>query len=730
MLCVTICLWGQQSVIDSLNNALESAQTDSERVTLLVSLAKMSADAKEALSYSRRAVDLSTNAKEQSLAWNQVAWSQKNLFAFDSAMTSVKRALGYAREANDAMLASDAFNTYGSIHNNQGNFDSALYYHKRSLNERETTDDLEAQAISMNNISIVLERLGRYDSASYYIDRSMAIYEQLGYPRRIADSHLNKGNLLTNAGDLDAAYESFQSALRSYESLDLEVMMTYALINMGTVALELGKNEDALAGLKRSEAILMNGDQNARLLAFTHNTMGQAYQALALPDSAIVAYLKGAEAAEQAQSKYLVSFSYNNLGQLYEAAGDEQKAIQYLTDALALKAEIGDESGLSSVYVALGRVYTGQGLYAKAEEHLKTGREKAEATGDMSEKEAAYEASYALARKRGNYKAALEYYEKRSEVKDSLLNAEHLNRVAELNTEYDTEKKQQQLDLQEAQLGQQDAQLERNRILNTGLAIAALLLIVIVGLVKARANKEQALLKREADLRLREAEINAVINSQEKERNRFAKDLHDGFGQMISVLKLNLGRLGNGAGKKPETQLEVFEQSEKVIEEMYAELRNICFDLMPQTLVKHGLPSALKEFGQRVSAGSRVLEVMVFDVEERLPELVEVSLYRISQEWVNNILKHSNADHITLQLTTDATELTLTIEDNGMGFEPNTFYEGSGNGWRNIQSRLNLIKGSFDLDSRPGHQGSLVSINVPMAAVADIPTGTEQQIRA
>ena len=708
-------LHAQDAFMDSLKTALKNAEDDRQKVTTLVGLSQNSFEPSEALGYAKEAVKLSAGDQELSLSWNQVAWSHKNLYQFDSALLAAKKAYGHAQQTGDAMTVSDVLNTYGSIHNNQSNFDSALYYHKKALVQRQQTDDQEAQAISMNNISIVLERLGRYDSASFYIDQSIAIYEALGLTRRMADTYLNKGNLYTNAGKLDMAYESFQNALKTYEELGLDIMMTYALINMGTVALELGQVNDALRVLKRSEEILMNGNKNARLLAFTYTTMGQAYQEKSAADSAIVAYLKGADYAKQAQSKYLVSASYNSLGQLYEKAGDNRKAIQYFSDALALKEEIGDESGMSSVYAGLGRVYTEMRKFGKAKEALTKAEEKAEATGDLTEIEAAYYGLYALAKERGNYSRALDYYEKMSVVKDSLLNAKHLGKVAELNTQYDTEKKEQQIALQEASLGEQEARLQRNQLLITALVVAAMLLIVVLILLRTRSQKEKALIKKEADLKLREAEISAVINSQEKERNRFARDLHDGFGQMISVLKLNMGQLKDLNSRDLEKREEVFRNGEQVINDMYGELRNICFDLMPQTLVKNGLGAALNEFGERVSQNTTThCEVMLFDLDERLPELIEISLFRTTQEWVNNVLKYAGAETITIQLTRGDSELTLTIEDDGQGFDPQNFYKGTGNGWKNIQSRLNQIGGEFHLESKSGISGTMMIVNVPL----------------
>jgi signal transduction histidine kinase len=163
----------------------------------------------------------------------------------------------------------------------------------------------------------------------------------------------------------------------------------------------------------------------------------------------------------------------------------------------------------------------------------------------------------------------------------------------------------------------------------------------------------------------------------------------------------------------PEKRMEVYKNGESVINDMYTELRTVCFDLMPQTLIKKGLTLALREFGDWINQSNKLnCEVIVFSNKKRLPELVEISLFRICQEWVNNVMKYAQASHITIQLTRDETELTLTVEDNGNGFDSELFYNGKGNGWENIQIRLNLIKGEFDLDTHPDRLGSIITINL------------------
>ena len=148
---------------------------------------------------------------------------------------------------------------------------------------------------------------------------------------------------------------------------------------------------------------------------------------------------------------------------------------------------------------------------------------------------------------------------------------------------------------------------------------------------------------------------------------------------MISVLKLNLGQLKEIGVRDLEKREAIFSSGEKVIGEMYAELRNICFDLMPQTLVKHGLQAALEELATRVTQNTDIsCEVLVFELEERLPELLEIALFRIAQEWVNNVLKYAEARELVIQITRETEELTMTIEDDGQGFDPQVFFKGKG----------------------------------------------------
>jgi two-component system, NarL family, sensor kinase len=131
-------------------------------------------------------------------------------------------------------------------------------------------------------------------------------------------------------------------------------------------------------------------------------------------------------------------------------------------------------------------------------------------------------------------------------------------------------------------------------------------------------------------------------------------------------------------------------------------------------LISTGVGEALREFGDRINQSQKIcIEISYFNMDEKMSQVQEISLYCISQEWINNIIKYSVAIKIDLQITKDHKEITLLIEDNGIGFDKEILTSGKGNGWKNIISRANLINNVVELDTTPFIRGSTLILNAP-----------------
>lgn len=204
--------------------------------------------------------------------------------------------------------------------------------------------------------------------------------------------------------------------------------------------------------------------------------------------------------------------------------------------------------------------------------------------------------------------------------------------------------------------------------------------------------------RREAEKRL----INAIIQTEEKERRRFAKDLHDGLGPLLSTVKLSVSTLNemeNDTDKK-----HIIQNADLIINESIKSIKEISNNLSPHVLNNFGLASALKNFTNKIQESKAIninFDSNAFD--QRYDENIEVVLYRVTCELINNTLKHANAKNIEILLTHQPKLIIISYSDDGIGFNVNeVIYDNAnptGMGYKNIISRINTIKGKIDIES-------------------------------
>src|SRR5207253_6664015 len=137
-------------------------------------------------------------------------------------------------------------------------------------------------------------------------------------------------------------------------------------------------------------------------------------------------------------------------------------------------------------------------------------------------------------------------------------------------------------------------------------------------------------------------------------------------------------------------------------------------NMMPNALLKSGLAKAVRDFINKLNTQSIRIELEIIGLEERLENTIETVLYRIIQENVSNIIRHSKASHVNLQLIRHENEITVMIEDNGVGFDASKINDFEGIGLKNIQSRVAYLNGTVNFDSVPG-RGTTTTIEIPLS---------------
>ncbi|MEQ6121491.1 tetratricopeptide repeat protein [Reichenbachiella sp. MALMAid0571] len=573
---------------------------------------------------------------------------------------------------NDKIVLAKIYHYYGDYYDRIANQDSAIFFYNKSVNLNRLIGEQVGIAKGVSRIGLMYYKSGNYDLASKHFFDAVQIAEKTDDSRTIAVCYGYLGHLFYSQ-------KNFEDALR-YQKLTRKLHIE---------------------------------DNDMRDAATASVNIGNAFHQLKQYDSALY-YLNSALDQFILEKDTLAqSYPYNNMALVYNDRKQHHKSIEYLQKGLDIRIKYKEPRGVCFGYNFIGLNYQELGDYKKAIENYKKSVENAIPINYVLLLKSSYEGLSACYDSLKQFKEAYEYQKLTTVLADTLFTREKTQELAEAQTKFETEKKEQQIIAQDLIIAEEKAVNQRNLAIIFGLILCLVLIVVLVLFQRNRMRKKQQLALQQKDLEYQEQQLNAIIDSQEKERSRFASDLHDGFGQLISILKLNVESIASQ--KDMEKRSSIYDKSISILNEMYGELKNICFNLMPQSLLKLGLEASLKEFADKINASEKLMvDVMVFDLNERLTGLQEISIYRIVQEWVNNIIKYSDAQKVTIQLTKDEGEITLTIEDDGMGFEISKLTESKGNGWKNIRSRTNLIHGDLEVDTTVNQRGTLFSINIPV----------------
>jgi two-component system, NarL family, sensor kinase len=573
-------------------------------------------------------------------------------------------------------------------------------------------------AYSYLNDGLLQVAQGKPDTAVVLIERGEKIAKKsknLAFQIRVG---VALGRIYLSAGNPEKALANLYQTLdllKKKPSAETEMKVR---VNITWAYLELKRYRDCVTFGRKSIKLLTK--KFYYMKPYICNNMAASYGALKQIDSARYFVQLGLPIAEARKDYNLVANAYFILGNSYTETGDFNQAIEQFEKAKPYREKIGNQLFVVSDLYVLAELYYRKGDYKKG---IASGLE-ALSLAEKNNLKLKFEGVYqSLARNYeaiGDYKNSSRYYNLLSAAKDTVYQHANADALAEMETKYETEKKEQQINLLNSEKELNVATIERNYFLIGGLLSLVLLITLGFYLWRLRnEQKHQAILQEQKE-RLRSLQITAVIESQEKERKRFASDLHDGMGQLISALQININSLR--VNRAPEKRDSLFENSEQILTDIHDEIRNIAFNLMPPVLIKEGLMSGLSELVRRINkTGGIKLALAQHDIPNRFNELTEVSLYRVMQELLSNMLKYSDATQATISFTGFDDEIVVTVEDDGMGYDLQKFLNSEGNGWRNINSRLSLIKASIEFDVLEGRKNNTIIITMPIGTTKFIP---------
>ncbi|WP_418262377.1 ATP-binding protein [Flavobacterium faecale] len=207
-----------------------------------------------------------------------------------------------------------------------------------------------------------------------------------------------------------------------------------------------------------------------------------------------------------------------------------------------------------------------------------------------------------------------------------------------------------------------------------------------------------------------------IVENQENEQNRIAREIHDGIGQMLTGLKFSLESINLDDKEKSAQKIEYLK---KLSLDIIKGVRTATFNLMPPELSDHGIVSSIAKLTQELSklTGKNILFYNKSNFDQRLDSLIEINLYRLTQEAINNAIKYAESSHIIVQLSHSNNLLSITIDDNGKGFDLSTVDQKktseSGMGLLFMKERIQYINGRVFFNSIVG-EGTRITFNIPI----------------
>lgn len=554
--------------------------------------------------------------------------------------------------------------------------------------------------------------LTQHDSAIFYGKQILKIATETRDSFNMGIAYFTLGERYNFKSDYETGIEYSLKGVRIIERLDTS-SQTRATLNASMAAnyLMIKDYRKSIEFGEKAE-ILDRKNKNYKSLVSTLLNLGNGYDALGQDVRALKVYKESLALCDKYNFPSFVAMNCEGIVEIMDRQNKLDQVKYYAEKGLATAIKIADSSNIMSCYQNLSVYYLKTNQYAKAKELLFKAldiskiNDYKEARGTISQ--SLSNVLYA----EHDYALASQYQREATRIREEIFTESMAQKHANEEVKFETEKKESQIKLQTAEIRQKN-------ILNYFL-IAGTIAFLAISILSYRNYKHRQKLQQakidELETEKQLTATEAVLKGEEQERTRLAKDLHDGLGGMLSGIKFSLNTVKENLIMTPDNA-HAFERSIDMLDSSIKEMRRVAHNMMPEILLKYGLDAALKEFCTEIDR-SGVVHVNYQSVgiqQAEIAQTTSVTIYRIVQELLNNIIKHANAKTVLVQLHQSAQEklLAVTVEDDGNGFDAELLKQSGGMGWPNIKNRVEFLKGSIDLQSNPGKGTSvMIEINI------------------
>jgi two-component system, NarL family, sensor kinase len=615
------------------------------------------------------------DSKEKVDALNQFAFD-KRMNDSENSFKAAKEAVSIAKNLNYESGVAGGKWVIGYKYKAEAEYDLALQYFNECIAIREKLNQRNKIPGSLDQISFIYRDKGDNFKYSEYLFKALKIREEIGDEREIAKSYMNIGNSFDARGNY---YEALY-----YHNKSLEIWQRL-------------------------------GDEHQ--IALIQHNIGICYYHLEKLDTAIEYYRQSLSFFESEADSSQMANIYNDLGLAFIEIGIYDGAVHYLYLAKTIDKNLNQFKEMGTTYLNYGILYFRNKDYANSLSMLNSSEIIANHFGQLDLLEEVTFYKFQVFGAIHKYKEAIAYFEKYAELDSSLLEKNRLTSF------YKIQNMSRNLsDIYYNSILSEEERKYRNNIFLLVLVIFFLLTIIFF-VNKVSKQRRMIILNKakihrhEINTLLKRVELGSawgILEGQEGERQRIAKELHDRVGSMLSTTKLyfsvieeKLNTLHIDIGDK-------FPLALSLLDDACEEVRRISHNVESGNVEQFGLVTALEYLSNILNGTGKIrMQLVVQKMIERLSGNLEISLYRIIQELVSNVLKHADANELTIQVLRYDEMVTIMVEDNGKGISKRKM-DGKGMGLNNVYARVEQIKGKIVIDSTRG-KGTTIIIDIPLS---------------
>jgi len=599
------------------------------------------------------------------------------------------------------------------------NQDSSIYYLERSKILSESLKFIKGIYYYYQQSSIVSFTRGEYDKSMEENNKGLQLARQLkdsslviimlNHIGIVYGLQLNYQKQLDFSLQVHSVVEAIKDSSKLSSTLH-NLANCYNSVSQSRKAVEY-----ALASIKINKKYKKRNDYINRV----YSTLAQAYQELHQVDSALYFYDIAVKESIRLNDKYAEATIYGYMAELYSKNNRFDEMLQVSEKSLALSKALQSRVMLVKALTTMSGALFYTGKNADAKKNIKEALKIATQDSLTLELSNSYNLLSYIAARDGDYTTVGWAKYNADSIQEIALNEQVIQSTTELEKKYETEKKQKEIIQLQKDKQIQLLSIKQKSTINYFL-IGSLAILILTGFLGYRNFRHRHLLARQHEQlqqqRIRELEkdrqlvaVDSLLQGQEEERSRLAKDLHDGLGGLLSGVKFSLSNMKDNLIITPDN-MTVFERSLDMLDTSINELRRVAHNMMPEMLTKFGLDEALKEYCNTINTTNLLaVKYQSIGMRDRIDKSAEIIIYRIIQELLNNTMKHAAATEVMVQLVKEEGRLSIIVEDNGKGFDKELPKENKGAGLTSIQSRVDYLKGRLEINSEAG-KGTLINI--------------------